>query len=56
MMKKYDEEEIAILKVLAKKEAKKRIEELGLDGGSDEAILFKSITHQILAEKYGIYE
>lgn len=54
MKRNYDEEDIAIFKVLAKKEARKRIEELGLDGGSDEIMLFESITKQILEEKYGI--
>lgn len=56
MKKNYDEEDIAILKVLAKKEARNRIEELGLDGGSDEVMLFESITKQILAEKYDIHQ
>jgi len=54
MNKKYDEEDIAILKVLAKEKAKERIEELGLNGCNDEIILLESITKQILSEEYGI--
>lgn len=54
MNKNYDEEDIAIFKVLAKKEARERIKELGLDGGNDEAMLFESITKQILEEKYNV--
>lgn len=55
MEQKYDEEDIAILTVLAKKEAKEKIKELGLNGGNDEAMLFESITKEILEEKYDIH-